>query len=113
MLSICLASSVRRCFLPDLVSLNRYTAYTKLLVEGMPSKTFSMAALPPVEIDPSSSRRDTILKISRERFSQPRDMVEEKIKRWSNNKSAGGAGESSPRAEAQVVPDASSVRWSR
>ena len=33
---------------PDLVSLSKYTAYTKLLIDGMPSKTFSMAALPPV-----------------------------------------------------------------
>ncbi len=69
----------------DLVSLSKYTAYTKLLIDGMPSKTFSMAALPPVEMDADASRREKILRISRERFSKPRDMVEEKIKRWSVN----------------------------
>lgn len=76
----------------DLVSLSKYTAYTKLLIDGMPSKTFSMAALPPVDVDPDERRRDTILRISRERFSKPRDMVEDKIRRWSGN-AGGGAKE--------------------
>ncbi len=30
----------------DLVSLSKYTAYMRLLIEGMPSKTFSLATLP-------------------------------------------------------------------
>ena len=72
---------------PDLVSLSKYTAYTKLLIDGMPSKTFSMAAMPPVEVSPDPGRRDKIVRISRERFSKPREMVEEKIKRWSYNTS--------------------------
>ncbi len=75
---------------PDLVSLNRYTAYTKLLIDGMPSKTFSMLSLPPVDVDPDPSRREKIIKIARERFTQPREVVEDKIRRWSANSSVGG-----------------------
>ena len=69
----------------DLVSLSKYTAYTKLLIDGMPSKTFSLDTLPPPIIDDEEDRKDTILKVVRERYAQSREMVEDKIRRWSSN----------------------------
>ncbi len=67
----------------DLVNLSKYTAYTKLLVDGMPSKTFSYDTLPPPEYDIEEGRREKILKVVRERYAKKREMVEDKIKRWS------------------------------
>jgi hypothetical protein len=71
----------------DLVSLNKYTIYSRLLIDGMPSTTFSADTLPPpdaaLEIEPG--RREKIIKLSRERYAKPREIVEEKIKRWSKN----------------------------
>ncbi len=69
----------------DLVSLSKYTAYTKLLIDGMPSKTFSLDTLPPPIIDDEEDRKETILKVVRERYTQSREMVEDKIRRWSSN----------------------------
>jgi hypothetical protein len=68
----------------DLVNLSKYTAYTKLLVDGMPSKTFSLDTLPPPEFDAEEGRRDKILKVVRERYTNKRELVEDKIKRWSS-----------------------------
>ncbi len=71
----------------DLVSLNKYTIYNRLLIDGMPSRPFSADTLPPpeasLEIEPG--RREKIIKLSRERYSKPRELVEDKIQRWSKN----------------------------
>ncbi|HCW32290.1 TPA: hypothetical protein DGH83_02195 [Candidatus Peregrinibacteria bacterium] len=69
----------------DLVGLNKYTVYTKLLIEGMPSRPFSADTLSPPEgaSEIEDGRREKIIKVSRERYSHPRSVVEDKIKRWS------------------------------
>ncbi|MFC1647630.1 type IV secretory system conjugative DNA transfer family protein [Patescibacteria group bacterium] len=70
----------------DLVSLSKYTAYTRLLVDGMPSKTFSLDTLPPPELEVEEGRSDRIRKVVRERYAKKREMVEDKINRWSTAK---------------------------
>ena len=70
----------------DLVSLSKYTAYLRLLVDGMPTKTFSMNSLPPPEYAIEEGRRDKVIKLSRERYSTSREIVEDKIRRWSESK---------------------------
>ncbi len=67
----------------DLVSLSKFTAYTRLLIDGMPSKTFSLDTLPPPELTFEEGRRDKVIKLARERYSTPREVVEDKIRRWS------------------------------
>jgi len=67
----------------DLVSLSKYTAYTRLLIDGMPSKTFSLDTLPPPELEFEEGRADRIRKVVRERYTKNRELVEDKIKRWS------------------------------
>ncbi len=69
----------------DLVSLSKYTAYTRLLVDGMPSKTFSLDTLPPPDFVPEEGRRDKVINLSRERYATPREIVEDKIRRWSES----------------------------
>ncbi len=70
----------------DLVSLSKYTAYMRLLIEGMPSKTFSLATLPPPKFEIDEDRIDVVRKVSRERYSQKVGIIHDKIKRWSENK---------------------------
>jgi hypothetical protein len=68
----------------DLVGLNKYTAYMRLLVDGMPTKTFSLDTLAPPEIPTDQGERvDKIRKVSRERYSTKREVIEKKISSWS------------------------------
>lgn len=70
----------------DLVSLSKYTAYMRLLVDGMPTKTFSLDTLPPPNFELDREVMDKVVKVSRERYSRSTDEIQEKIKRWSSNK---------------------------
>lgn len=65
----------------DLVNLTKYTVYMKLMINGVASTPFSAATLPPAT--GMEDNKDTIVKVSRERYAEPRAVVEDKIKRWS------------------------------
>ncbi len=67
----------------DLVSLSKYNAYMRLLIDGMPSKTFSLATLPPPKLEKEECQKDKVIKVSRERYSHPVSVIEDKIRRWS------------------------------
>jgi hypothetical protein len=69
----------------DIVSLPKYNCYTKLMIDGMPSKTFSLSTLPPPKGDPDENRRETIVRLSRERYCTAREIVEDKIRRWADS----------------------------
>ena len=73
----------------DLVSLNKYTIYNRLLIDGMPSRTFSSGTLPPKVFEGEADRKDKVIRSSRERYSTAKIKVEDKIKKWheSGNKS--------------------------
>ena len=66
----------------DIITLPKYNCYTKLMIDGMPSQTFSLSTLPPNEVDIDSERREKIVRLSRERYCKPREIVEDKILRW-------------------------------
>ncbi|MEX1997069.1 MAG: CxxC-x17-CxxC domain-containing protein [Candidatus Andersenbacteria bacterium] len=65
----------------DLVNLNKYNAYVKLMIHGVTSKPFSMQTIPPAIED--FGKKDTVINVSRERYGRQREIVEEKIARWS------------------------------
>ncbi|MCA9374524.1 DUF87 domain-containing protein [Candidatus Peregrinibacteria bacterium] len=69
----------------DLVSLSKYTAYSRLLIDGMPSQTFSLDTLPPPDLDFEEGRREKIIRLARERYATDREVVEDKIRRWSES----------------------------
>ncbi|MBT4917066.1 type IV secretory system conjugative DNA transfer family protein [Candidatus Peregrinibacteria bacterium] len=71
---------------PDLVSLSKFHAYMRLLIDGMPSKTFSLATLPPPELNIDPDRIERVRKVSRERYSRKVTDINDKIKRWSLRK---------------------------
>jgi CxxC-x17-CxxC domain-containing protein len=63
------------------VNLNKYSAYIKLMINGIGSKPFSMQTVPPtVE---HFGKGDIVRRVSRERYGRSRALIEEKIKRWS------------------------------
>jgi hypothetical protein len=57
-----------------LTGLPKYTAYTRLLIDGLPSNPFSMQTLPPPQcLDPE--RAETIRRVSRRRFAMDANNV--------------------------------------
>ncbi len=62
----------------DLVNLAKHNVYAKLMIDGMASRPFSAATLPP-EKSPLISYRDVIIQNSREHYGTPRKIVDNKI----------------------------------
>ncbi len=65
----------------DLVNLDNYSIYVKLMINGITSEPFSATTLPPIS-EPENNE-DKIIRVSRERYAEPKDVVEDKIARWS------------------------------
>lgn len=65
----------------DLMNLKKYNIYTKQLIDGMPSRVFSASTFPPNKKHDEvfSKRYEKILQVSREKYSKPKNQVEEKI----------------------------------
>jgi len=66
----------------DLVNSAKYNIYLKLMIDGIAGRPFSAQTLPPQE-KPNKSNREKIIKVSRERYGVARNIVEDKIARWS------------------------------
>jgi hypothetical protein len=64
----------------DLMALPRYRAYARLLVDGMPSRPFSMETLPPPRTDERHDRAAVIRRTSRHRYTRPAALVEAEIR---------------------------------
>src|SRR3989339_159718 len=65
----------------DLVNLSKFDMYLKLMIDGVASSPFSASGLPPVSGETDSTEK--VIKVSRERYAKPVEIVEEKIIRWS------------------------------
>jgi len=73
----------------DLISLERFQVYTKLMIDGMTSHPFSAKILLPWEDDfvvPKTRNRDKVIQRSREKYGVPREHIEEKINKWVTTK---------------------------
>ena len=68
----------------DLVSLDSHAMYIKLCIDGMTSVPFSAKSLPPRYIP--YGLKDRVIEASREKYSMDREVIEDKIKRWSSQK---------------------------
>jgi len=66
----------------DLVNLPKYNVYLKLMIDGVAGHPFSAETLPP-PIPLENSNKEKIIRASRERYGVKREIVEEKISRWS------------------------------
>lgn len=65
----------------DLVNLDKYQVYLKLMIDDVSSSPFSARTLPPIPI-PQISYRDVAISRSRTQFSRPRSLVENEILKW-------------------------------
>jgi CxxC-x17-CxxC domain-containing protein len=81
------AEYLEKEFIPEftaenLVNLAKYNVYLKLMIDGLAGRPFSTETLPPF-VQPKVSNVKKIIKVSRERYGTPKQIVEDKITRWS------------------------------
>ncbi|MFA4998695.1 MAG: type IV secretion system DNA-binding domain-containing protein [Candidatus Paceibacterota bacterium] len=65
----------------DFVNLGKYNIYVKLMIDGLSCRPFSAQTLPPFP-NPEKSNRESIIKVSRERYGTPQKIIEDKISKW-------------------------------
>lgn len=68
----------------DVVNLPNYHIYLKLLADGVSTRPFSAATLPPFKIAVGAVGREKIIETSRQLYARPRIKVEEEILHWSS-----------------------------
>ncbi|MDP3964611.1 MAG: type IV secretion system DNA-binding domain-containing protein [bacterium] len=83
----------------DLVNLNKFELYLKLMIDGVASEPFSARGLPPIAIEANPGNREKVIKVSRERYAIDRAIIEDKIARWSSAEDMKDDGEKSPPPE--------------
>ncbi len=64
----------------DLVSLAKFQMYMKLMVDGVATAPFSANSMPPIAQKTQSTEK--VIKVSRERYAEPRQIIEEKVLKW-------------------------------
>jgi CxxC-x17-CxxC domain-containing protein len=67
----------------DLVNLPNRNIYIKLMIDGIAGNAFSAETLPPASLAETEENAEKVIRVTRERYATPRDIVEEKIARWS------------------------------
>lgn len=65
----------------NLVNIEKFNFVLKLMINGVSSDPFSAIGLPPAK--GGVGEEEKIIRVSRERYGKPRDMVEDRILRWS------------------------------
>ena len=68
-------------FVQDIVNLGFASIYLRLMIDGVASRPFSAATLPPIKLTEESYVKE-ITKISRDKYASSREEVEEKISEW-------------------------------
>ncbi|MCR4280186.1 MAG: type IV secretion system DNA-binding domain-containing protein [Candidatus Komeilibacteria bacterium] len=68
----------------DLVNLNKYNFYIKLMIDGITSTAFSGTGMPPLTGSPTEENLQKVINVSRERYCKKREVIEDKISRWSS-----------------------------
>jgi len=81
----------------DLVNLPNYNIYVKLMIDGIAGNAFSATTLPQIDLSKTEANAEKVVRITRERYGTKREVVENKIARWSGMVPSG--------AEAATVKD--------
>jgi hypothetical protein len=66
----------------DIGQADNYHFYTKLMIDGKRSKAFTAETLPPLTLTGDEANMNMVIRVSRERFAQPRKEVETEIEKW-------------------------------
>ncbi len=99
----------------DIVNLTKFQVILKLMIDGVASHPFSAMTLPPLSGPTDSAEK--VVRVSRERYGRKRELVEEKIARWSmSSTDAEDAGEEqdtsapeAPKTELKKIPPPTSA----
>ncbi|MFH1667792.1 MAG: type IV secretion system DNA-binding domain-containing protein [Candidatus Komeilibacteria bacterium] len=76
----------------DLVNLNKFNIYNKLMIDGITSPAFSAIGLPPIQLGgESTGNLGKVINLTREKYCKKREIIEDKISRWSTAESSSGA----------------------
>ncbi len=90
-------------FLPeDLTNLAKTQIYLKLSIDGVATKPFSANTLPPIAKKMQSQEK--VIFVSRERYAEPRAVIEEKVLKWSGMELAAGLGPSASKVLSNTTP---------
>src|SRR3989339_1692808 len=73
----------------DIVNLSKFRVILKLMIDGVASDPFSAMTIPPIGSRTGSAEK--VIRVSRERYAKHRDIIADKILRWSGM----GGGDSS------------------
>ncbi len=87
----------------DLTNLTKYQIYLKLMVDGVATAPFSANTLAPIAKRTGSEEK--VIAVSRERYAEPRAVIEEKVLRWSGMEAGPVAEAPVPVAEMPVLPN--------
>ncbi len=68
----------------DLISIPKFRAYIRLMIDGVMSDPFSMSTIPLGQPEASEEIKEKIRAQSRQRYAMERGKLEELIKVWSN-----------------------------
>jgi CxxC-x17-CxxC domain-containing protein len=102
----------------DLVNLPKYEFYLKLMIDGVSSTPFSARCLPPMPVSDKTGNVEKVIRVSRERYAKERQIVEDRIMRWSFGEGddeeetvpgASGPAASAPAAQAAAAPSPTPV----
>jgi len=66
----------------DLVNLTKFHIFLKLMINGVASSPFSAITLPPLSDATGSTEK--VIRVSRERYGRKKEIIEEKIQKWSD-----------------------------
>ncbi len=80
----------------DLIAQPNHHIYLRLMVDGVTSRPFSAATLPPLKFETNPGIKERIMQSSRERYARPRVQVERDIAQWSGIVDDSGGGGSGP-----------------
>jgi CxxC-x17-CxxC domain-containing protein len=67
----------------DIVNLPKYEFYIKLMIDGISSSPFSARGLAPMPASEKTGNTEKVIRVSRERYAKERQVVEDRIMRWS------------------------------
>lgn len=65
----------------DVVNLPKFQVFLKLMIDGVASQPFSAMTMPPIGSATGSAEK--VIRVSRERYAISRDVIADKITRWS------------------------------
>ena len=69
----------------DLIRLDNYNIYIKLMIDGITSRPFSATTIAPAPTEKDNKKREEIIRTSRAKYAHTVESVEEEINRWAAN----------------------------